>query len=309
MWYSKYRPQSLNQYVFKSEEERKRIEKWIKDPLKYANLLFYGPTGTGKTSLALLIQKHLDLGNDALFLPASIYSGVEDIKNKIISFCEVGEYPKLVILDEADRLSQASQESLRNVFDLYEKSVRFIFTCNNSSKIIDPLKSRMLDIAIDKLDKDDFIQKLLDILKEEGLDIDWKEAQASFDAIVTMSYPNLRMAINTLQNSIHKNHPDDKCYHFFLSDNDDFEWKEELLNLFKKNRFSNKSARELICSIKQDRYINVYKCLYQNSEIFNMNEGEAVIIIAEYLHKDKNCDFREINLVACLIKLNNLLSD
>jgi DNA polymerase III delta prime subunit len=299
LWYEKYRPTSLDDYVWTSEETRSLLEKWIADPVQYPHLLLAGSTGTGKTTIAKIIRSMV--GADSRFIPASLRSGVETIRNEIVGFCESGGFDgvKLIILDEADRLSQEAQEMMRNVMDVYAEDVRFIFTCNRPEKIIDPLKGRMWVVTISELDQDQFTDRLLDIAVAEGVDMEQEPAQARLLAIVDQYHPNLRAAISELQRSADGallGEPVDSVV--------SAEWETQLIEQF-STKTPIHTMRSLVASMKPDE--QAYRILYSNSHLWKENEGEAVITIAEHLYRHSQAGLPDITLCACLIKLQELI--
>ena len=112
------------------------------------NLIFYGPAGTGKTTLAKLIVKNIDC--DYLYINASDERGIETIRDKVSGFASTMSFKplKIIILDEADFLTIQAQASLRNVIEEFSQNCRFILTCNYVERIIDPLQSRCQTLKI-----------------------------------------------------------------------------------------------------------------------------------------------------------------
>ena len=136
----KYRPSKLENYVG-NETIKKSISKYLEQN-DIQNLIFYGPAGTGKTTLAKIIVKNLDC--DHLYINASDERGIETIRDKVQGFASVASFKplKVVILDEADFLTIQAQASLRNIIETFSRTTRFIMTCNFVERIIDPLQSR-----------------------------------------------------------------------------------------------------------------------------------------------------------------------
>ena len=136
----KYRSSKLDEYVG-NENIKKTISQYL-DQNDIQNLIFYGPAGTGKTTLAKLIVQNLDCSH--LYINASDERGIDTIRDKVSSFASAASFSplKVVILDEADFLTIQAQASLRNVIETYSRTTRFIMTCNFVERIIDPLQSR-----------------------------------------------------------------------------------------------------------------------------------------------------------------------
>lgn len=307
MWYDKHRPKSLDDYVFTDATQKKQIENWIKAPLGNPSLLFGGQTGTGKTTLALLIRDTLiEKGTleeiNAKFISASVDSGIDYIRNELLTFCEVGGFPKLVILDEADRLSKDSQQALRNIIDTYQQSVKFIFTCNAVQNIIDPVKSRTRVVNINQLDKQSFIERMTEISRKEKISLNGESA-GKFETIIDSTYPDMRNAINSLQLA----KTDDGS---LINVNEELAgknlWREELMKLLTSEAFNVKNARIFVSSVKDYEYARIYKFMCEQSGLFTQEE-EAIITIAKYAHRHQNgVSFQDINLLACLLSLKTL---
>ena len=134
LWVEKYRPDVLTNYV--GNEHLKGIVVRYLAENDIQNLIFYGPAGTGKTTLAKLLVKNLDC--EYLYINASDERGIETIRDKVSGFASTMSFKplKVVILDEADFLTIQAQASLRNVIETFSKSTRFILTCNYVERII-----------------------------------------------------------------------------------------------------------------------------------------------------------------------------
>ena len=140
----KYRPTNLDNYVG-NESIKKSISNYIGQN-DIQNLIFYGPAGTGKTTLAKLIVKNIEC--DHIYINASDERGIETIRDKVSGFASVMSFKpiKVVILDEADFLTIQAQASLRNVIETFSRTTRFILTCNFVERIIDPFTIKMSNI-------------------------------------------------------------------------------------------------------------------------------------------------------------------
>lgn len=184
----KYRPKTFDQIV--------GLKVPFKSVTELPNLLLGGRCGIGKTTLAKVIASTFD--TDVLYLNASNERGIDVIRNKVLEFAStmsIGGRMKVVHFDEADGLTFDAQNTLRNVMEEYSGNCRFIFTCNNIGKIIDPIRSRCTEINLSTPDKKDILAYLQTIIVAEKIKIDPKD----MDMLVSINYPDIRAMVNALQ--------------------------------------------------------------------------------------------------------------
>lgn len=185
IWTEKYRPKD-----FSDIKGQKDIVKKVKAFVEQQNmphLLFAGPAGIGKTSLALVIVKKLfkeQWHSNFLELNASDERGIDIIRIKVKDFARtraIADVPfKIIYLDECDALTREAQQALRRTMENYTHTCRFILAANYSSKIIDPIQSRCAVFRFKPLDKKDIFTIIDKISKEEKLKTDDKAKEALF---------------------------------------------------------------------------------------------------------------------------------
>ncbi|KAF6253278.1 putative replication factor C 37 kDa subunit [Scenedesmus sp. NREL 46B-D3] len=209
-WVEKYRPRNVNEVAHQEE-----VVQTLKRSLETANLphlLFYGPPGTGKTSTALAIARQLYgpelMKTRVMELNASDERGINVVRSKVKAFASgaVGQpvpgYPcppyKLLILDEADSMTQDAQNALRRTMEAYSKVTRFCFICNYVSRIIEPLASRCAKFRFRPLHREVMSDRLHFICGREGVVLQ----QEALQLLAEVAGGDLRKAVTTLQSAV-----------------------------------------------------------------------------------------------------------
>ena len=299
LWTEKYRPKSIQEYVFKDDAHRKQILAWIKEG-SIPHLLMSGSPGIGKTTLAKVLLNELHIEDyDVLEVNASRETGIDFIRDKIVPFISMIPFGpfKVVILDEADRLSQQAQDSLKGIIEEYSSHARFILTCNNPNRVQQPIKSRCQQMHFTSTDQTEFTARAATILVSEGVEFDLD----ILDTYVKVSYPDLRHCIKLLQtNSING---------YLLNPRDEdsgvSDYKIEMVELFKQRKIQ--EARKLLCArAPAEDMESIFRWCYDNLDLFGDTDEQkdsAVLIIKQGLVHNALCADHEINLSATLIKL------
>jgi len=183
IWTEKYRPKDFSD--IKGQKEIVKKVKAFVEQQNMPHLLFSGPAGVGKTSLALVIAHKLykeDWRNHFLELNASDERGIDVVRNKVKDFARtraIADVPfKVIYLDECDALTREAQQALRRTMENYTNTCRFILSANYSSKIIDPIQSRCAVFRFKPLDTKDILVIIDKITKEEKLKITEKAKEA-----------------------------------------------------------------------------------------------------------------------------------
>src|SRR6201992_4273935 len=176
-------------------------------------MLFYGPPGTGKTSTILALAKELYgpelMKSRVLELNPSDERGISIVGEKVKDFARMqltnpapgykAKYPcppfKIIILDEADSMTQDAQSALRRTMETYSKITRFCLVCNYVTRIIDPLASRCSKFRFKMLDEANAGRRLEDIAKLENVQLEDGVVQT----LLRCSEGDLRKAITFLQ--------------------------------------------------------------------------------------------------------------
>jgi replication factor C subunit 2/4 len=178
-------------------------------------MLFYGPPGTGKTSTVLALAKELYgpelIKTRVLELNASDERGISIVREKVKDFARMqlsnpsaayrAQYPcppyKIIILDEADSMTQDAQSALRRTMETYSKITRFCLICNYVTRIIDPLASRCSKFRFKSLDQGNAKKRVEEIAEKEGVRLE----DGAADTLIKCSEGDLRKAITFLQSA------------------------------------------------------------------------------------------------------------
>jgi len=200
IWTEKYRPKKFEEVVGQDEIVKK--VKNLTDSLNIPHMLFAGPPGTGKSTLALIVIKELFGENwkeNFLELNASDERGIDVIRQKVKDFARtkpIGRVPfKVIFLDEADALTREAQQALRRTMENFTRTCRFIMSANYSSRIIDPIQSRCVVFRFKLLEKKDVEKRVRIISEKEKIQIDDNAIEALYEA----SEGDCRRVINMLQ--------------------------------------------------------------------------------------------------------------
>ncbi len=307
IWTERYRPKSFKE-VRGQDKIVERVSAFVKNK-NMPHLLFAGPSGVGKTTLALIIAKTLFKDNwneNFLELNASDQRGIDVIRNEVKDFARtmsMKDVPfKIIYLDECDSLTKEAQHALRRTMETYSNTCRFILSCNYSSKVIDPIQSRCTLFKFRPLEEKYIKEIIEDISKGEKLKVDDK----ALKAIHGLSEGDARKAENILQGcaSVSNNITEELVYEIASSATP----KEinNLLSMAIKGEFS--KARDLLLEVMLKHGLSGLDIIKQiQKEVWNLNINDKEKI--KLIDKCGEIEFRMVEGSDEYLQLETLLAN
>ena len=295
LWVEKYRPSNLESYIG-NEHLKSKVEVYLESG-DLPHLLLYGRAGTGKPTLAKLLVNNIEC--DYLYINASDERKLEMVRDKVKNFASTIGFSnmKVIILDEADYITPASQAALRNLMETFSKHCRFILTCNYVERIIDPIQSRCQAFQIVPPDRKQVAVHLGNILTKEKVESDINDIVT----IVNGGYPDIRRVINASQRQV----VDGKLViDEGMSIQNDYKVKvlEILKTQDKKNSFKN--IRQLLADSKVTDFSDLFRLLFDTVEDWGKGHiAECILILSQYQQSDAVVVDKEINIMAMFIEI------
>ncbi len=312
MWVEKYRPSTLNQMVNQTNIIR-GLENLIQNPNEIPHLIFAGPAGVGKTTAALCTAREL-LGEhwrrDTLELNASDERGIKMVRERVKEFAAVMKFSsakekderpfRVIILDEADEMTPEAQTALRRIIEDSSKTTRFIIICNYLSQIIEPIQSRCVIFRFTRLPKEEVVDHLIEICRQEGIKFDDKALSQIYDSTLG----DLRHSINILQSAATNNNVTVEKVEVSIGISGRAK-VSEVLKLAFAGKFN--EARIKLLELTQVYGMSEKDFLkYASQEAFSMkieNPGKLAELMAEYDYRLSVGAHPDIQLTAFLAQL------
>ena len=301
LWVERYRPSTIDDCIL-SDTIKNTLKDLVKDNT-VPNLMFTGPAGVGKTTVARAI---CDMTNSDYIIINGSDEGrmIDTLRTKMTQFCSTISLQggrKVVIIDEADYMNPDSvQPAMRGFIEKFTENCSFIFTCNYKNRIIEPIHSRcaVVDFTSPKSEKPEianaFLNRCDHILKSENIEYD----KRVIVELINKHFPDFRRMLNEMQRYSTSGQIDSGILANIGEMN-----LNALVTALREKNFPN--MRQWVTSNVDNDPASVYRKIYDKLyEVVDKNSiPQAVLIIADYQYKSAFVADQEINLVACLIEL------
>jgi replication factor C small subunit len=298
LWIEKYRSQTLEQYIGNDAIKDRIADCIAKNDIPH--FIFSGTAGTGKTTLAKLIVNNIKC--DYLYLNASDENGIDIIRDKVKGFASSASFNplKVIILDEADFLTQPAQAALRNIIEEYSINTRFILTCNYIERLIEPLQSRC-EINILKPPTKGGVAKHIctNILDVEKITYEMKDIAQ----VVNTFYPDIRSIIKVLQQNSILDHLSGET--ILVIDKIDDNWCKQLVQILnKRDKDAWFQIRQLVADSQVDDFQIAYRYMFDHMPEFSYgNDANLSVILDDFIWRSSVVPDKEINFSAAIAKI------
>lgn len=311
LWTEKYRPQDMENYVFKNPAFEAKMAEWIESG-EIPHIGFFGPAGTGKTSAIGVLINGLEANGhidrfDVMILNMSD-EGIDAVRDKIEPAARLtpnGKY-RIFVLEEMEQMNHKAQASLKRTMEDYADNARFILTSNEPHKILKPIISRVQNIMIEKHDREAYMTRVINVLLAEEVDLSTEDSINLVEKYINATYPDFRKTLNTLQSSI----VNGKLLK--LEDSVDSTANYRALIVEALQNGSIREMRELIVqNIPEDEMDGFFTYLSQNVNMFTSDEiirMKIIVKIRDAMVKQASVSDRELNLSALLCEIDLIVS-
>ena len=297
-WIEKYKPNNIENF----NDDLVQI---FKNFQKIKNILIFGLPGTGKTTFCDLIIKHFfnnHENDNLLILNASDERGIDTVRNKIRNFCKkkvtLNDSFKLCILDECDNLTYEAQTTLRRILEDFSNT-KFFFICNYNYKIINPIKSRCLELEFKNFSDNYILNFSLNFLKKENIIINdhLNDIYIKYIKYLILIFKNDIRIIITYIEFLSKMNPQifDKNIINDITGHLDLDFTQKLLNKIKSVR-NIPNIVKLLSNYSMNNIIeNILHIVINNDEIEYSDKKNMISLLSEIdFYKNKKVDYEII---------------
>ena len=299
LWVERYRPRVIEDCIL-PEAVKKQFKQFISKK-EIPNLLLSGSAGTGKTTIARALCNELDC--DYIIINGSDEGRqIDTLRTKIRQFASAVSFEgktKVVILDEADYMNRDSvQPALRAFIEQYAENCRFIFTCNYSNRLIEPLHSRttVIDFKLAPSDRpvlaSKFLKRMEYILDTEGVEY----SQRVLAELLNKHFPDYRRVINELQRYAVGGIIDEGVLSNFQELN-----SQALIECLRSKDW--KKMRQWVANNVDTDPQAIFRQIYDILLPEVSSPPNLVVLIADYQYKAAFVADQEINITACLTEI------
>jgi len=283
------------------------------------NILLIGDIASGKTSiLNALIKEYYpgstpkDYEDNVLYINSLKEQGINYYRTDVKTFCQtcsvIKGKKKIIVLDDIDLINEQSQQVFRNCIDKFSHNVHFISSCCNIQKVIESLQSRFTILKIKQLKRENLIDIINNITKNEHILID----DDAKDFIISVSNNTVKIIINYLEKFKLLGERITLSLAIQLCSNISFLTLEEYTHFIKNKNI--KDAINLILEIYDKGYsvmdiLDNYFLYIKNSRILTEQQKYNIIpIICKYITIFHNIHEDEIELSLFTNNLVEILS-